>query len=69
MISILRMRMWSCLMAAVLTSFVEEVLSCAMVLTCPLLDNLHCVVVTLGAMAVLLCGGDPGGHVSAAVWW
>ncbi|XP_041692879.2 pseudouridine-metabolizing bifunctional protein C1861.05 [Coregonus clupeaformis] len=48
---------------AVLPSSVEEVLRCAMALTRPLLDHLQCVVVTLGAMGVLLCGEHNAGSV------
>ncbi|XP_071272064.1 uncharacterized protein [Salvelinus alpinus] len=48
---------------AVLPSSVEEVLSCAMDLARPLLDHLQCVVVTLGAMGVLLCGEHNAGSV------
>eukprot|EP00063_Salmo_salar_P006436 XP_013981271.1 PREDICTED: pseudouridine-metabolizing bifunctional protein C1861.05-like isoform X2 [Salmo salar] len=48
---------------AVLPSSVEEVLSCAMALARPLLDHLQCVVVTLGAMGVLLCGEHNAGSV------
>uniref|UniRef100_A0A4W5MSH5 Zgc:136858 n=1 Tax=Hucho hucho TaxID=62062 RepID=A0A4W5MSH5_9TELE len=48
---------------AVLPSSLEEVLSCAMALARPLLDHLQCVVVTLGAMGVLLCGEHNAGSV------
>lgn len=50
-------------MLSVLPSSVEEVLSCAMALARPLLDHLQCVVVTLGAMGVLLCGEHNAGSV------
>ncbi|XP_010888082.2 pseudouridine-metabolizing bifunctional protein C1861.05 isoform X2 [Esox lucius] len=46
-----------------LPSSMEEVLSSAAALTRPLLDHLHCVVVTLGAKGVLLCGEHSNGTV------
>lgn len=49
---------------AVLPSSLEEVLSVAVVLSRPLLEHLHCLVVTLGANGVLLCGEHDAGSVN-----
>ena len=48
----------------VLPSSVEEVLSVAMALSRPLLDHLHCLVVTLGESGVLVCGEHEAGSVN-----
>ncbi|KAK3535667.1 hypothetical protein QTP70_019733 [Hemibagrus guttatus] len=48
----------------VLPSSLEDVLGCAAALTRPLLEHLHCVVVTLGALGVLVCGEHEAGTVS-----
>ncbi|XP_062318123.1 uncharacterized protein zgc:136858 isoform X1 [Osmerus eperlanus] len=48
----------------VLPSSLEEIVSCALTLSRPLLEHLHCVVVTLGAMGVLLCGEHDKGSVN-----
>lgn len=49
---------------AVLPSSLDEVLSVAMALSRPLLDHLHCLVVTLGANGVLVCGEHDAGSVN-----
>ncbi|XP_065497761.1 uncharacterized protein LOC135992483 isoform X2 [Caloenas nicobarica] len=49
---------------AELPSRLEDVLQTAMALARPLLAHLHCVVVTLGAHGVLLCGKSLGGSIS-----
>ncbi|XP_039563940.1 pseudouridine-metabolizing bifunctional protein C1861.05-like isoform X2 [Passer montanus] len=49
---------------AELPSRLEEVVQAAVALACPLLAHLHCVVVTLGAHGVLLCGKSLGGSIS-----
>ncbi|XP_041795277.1 pseudouridine-metabolizing bifunctional protein C1861.05 [Chelmon rostratus] len=48
----------------VLPSSLDEVLSVAMALSRPLLDHLHCLVVTLGANGVLVCGEHDAGSVN-----
>ncbi|XP_044297154.1 uncharacterized protein LOC123028896 isoform X1 [Varanus komodoensis] len=47
-----------------LPSKLEDMLEVAAGLACPLLKELHCVVVTLGQHGVLVCGRDVGGSVS-----
>ncbi|XP_062856109.1 uncharacterized protein zgc:136858 isoform X2 [Trichomycterus rosablanca] len=47
----------------VLPSSLVEVLSCAAALSRPLLEYLQCVVVTLGALGVLVCGEHQAGTV------
>lgn len=47
-----------------LPSRLEDVVQAAVALACPLLAHLHCVVVTLGAHGVLLCGKSLGGSIS-----
>lgn len=47
-----------------LPSSVDEVLSIAAALSCPLLEHLHCLVVTLGANGVLVCGEHDAGSVN-----
>ncbi|XP_068258429.1 uncharacterized protein [Nyctibius grandis] len=49
---------------AELPSRLEDVVQTAMALACPLLAHLCCVVVTLGAHGVLLCGKSVGGSIS-----
>lgn len=49
---------------AVLPSSLEEVLSIAVALSRPLLEHLHCLLVTLGANGVLLCGEHKAGSVN-----
>lgn len=49
---------------AVLPSALEEVLSVAVALSRPLLEHLHCLVVTLGASGVLVCGEHVEGSVN-----
>ncbi|XP_039427564.1 pseudouridine-metabolizing bifunctional protein C1861.05-like isoform X3 [Corvus cornix cornix] len=49
---------------AELPSRLEDVVQTAVALACPLLAHLHCVVVTLGAHGVLLCGKSLGGSIS-----
>lgn len=50
--------------AAELPSSLEEVLSVAVALSRPLLEHLHCLVVTLGANGVLVCGDHDAGSVN-----
>ncbi|XP_055365674.1 uncharacterized protein zgc:136858 isoform X3 [Betta splendens] len=47
-----------------LPSSLEEVLSVAVALSRPLLEHLHCLVVTLGAHGVLVCGNHDAGSVN-----
>ncbi|KAM6960566.1 uncharacterized protein FYW47_009136 [Aplochiton taeniatus] len=47
----------------VLPCSLKEVLSCSLALCRPLLKHLQCVVVTLGAMGVLVCGEHEAGSV------
>lgn len=49
---------------AVLPSSLEELLSIAVALSRPLLEQLHCLVVTLGANGVLVCGEHNAGSVN-----
>lgn len=42
----------------------EDVLGCAPALSRPLLEHLHCVVVTLGSLGVLVCGEHEAGTVN-----
>uniref|UniRef100_A0A803W8E5 Carbohydrate kinase PfkB domain-containing protein n=1 Tax=Ficedula albicollis TaxID=59894 RepID=A0A803W8E5_FICAL len=49
---------------AELPSRLEDVIQAAVALACPLLAHLHCVLVTLGAHGVLLCGKSLGGSIS-----
>lgn len=42
----------------------DEVLNVAMALSRPLLEHLHCLIVTLGAHGVLLCGEHEAGSVN-----
>ncbi|XP_030815997.1 pseudouridine-metabolizing bifunctional protein C1861.05-like isoform X2 [Camarhynchus parvulus] len=49
---------------AELPSRLEDVVQAAVALACPLLAHLQCVVVTLGAHGVLLCGRSLGGSIS-----
>ncbi|XP_034390908.1 pseudouridine-metabolizing bifunctional protein C1861.05 [Cyclopterus lumpus] len=48
----------------VLPSSLEEVLSVAVALSRPLLEHVHCLVVTLGASGVLVCGEHDAGSVN-----
>ncbi|XP_044049276.1 pseudouridine-metabolizing bifunctional protein C1861.05 isoform X2 [Siniperca chuatsi] len=48
----------------VLPSSLDEVLSVAVALSHPLLEHLHCLVVTLGADGVLVCGEHDAGSVN-----
>ncbi|XP_078112235.1 uncharacterized protein LOC144521555 [Sander vitreus] len=48
----------------VLPCSLEEVLSVAVALSRPLLEHLHCLVVTLGANGVLVCGEHDAGSVN-----
>uniref|UniRef100_A0A668AST2 Zgc:136858 n=2 Tax=Myripristis murdjan TaxID=586833 RepID=A0A668AST2_9TELE len=48
----------------VLPSSLKDVLSCAMALSRPLLEYVHCLVVTLGAKGVLVCGEYDAGSVN-----
>ena len=41
-------------------SSLEDVLSCALALSRPLLEHLHCLIVTLGSDGVLVCGEHDG---------
>lgn len=49
---------------AVLPNSLKEVLSVAVALSRPLLEHLHCLVVTLGANGVLVCGEHDAGSVN-----
>ncbi|KAL9853373.1 uncharacterized protein GJ701_003144 isoform 4-T6 [Geothlypis trichas] len=49
---------------AELPSRLEDAVQAAVALACPLLAHLQCVVVTLGAHGVLLCGRSLGGSIS-----
>lgn len=49
---------------SVLPSSLKEVLSVAVTLSRPLLEHLHCVVVTLGANGLLVCGEHDAGSVN-----
>lgn len=49
---------------SVLPSSLNEVLSVAVTLSRPLLEHLHCVVVTLGANGLLVCGEHDAGSVN-----
>ncbi len=49
---------------AVLPSSLNEVLNVALALSRPLLEHLHCLVVTLGAHGLLLCGEHDAGSVN-----
>uniref|UniRef100_A0A8C1HSI6 Zgc:136858 n=1 Tax=Cyprinus carpio carpio TaxID=630221 RepID=A0A8C1HSI6_CYPCA len=42
----------------------DDVLGCIPALSCPLLEHLHCVVVTLGALGVMVCGEHDAGTVN-----
>lgn len=46
-----------------LPTSLEEILTVAVALSRPLLENLHCLVVTLGPDGVLLCGQHEAGSV------
>ncbi|XP_016888510.1 uncharacterized protein LOC103380561 isoform X2 [Cynoglossus semilaevis] len=48
----------------VLPCSVEEMLNFAVTLSLPLLEHIHCLVVTLGANGVLLCGEQDAGSVN-----
>ncbi|XP_071753678.2 uncharacterized protein LOC139910311 [Centroberyx gerrardi] len=48
----------------VLPGSVDEVLRCVLALSRPLLEHLHCLVVTLGAEGVLVCGEHDAGSVN-----
>ncbi|XP_070763979.1 uncharacterized protein [Enoplosus armatus] len=48
----------------VLPSCLDEVLSVAVALSRPLLEHLHCLVVTLGANGVMVCGEHDAGSVN-----
>ncbi|XP_037834240.1 pseudouridine-metabolizing bifunctional protein C1861.05 isoform X2 [Kryptolebias marmoratus] len=48
----------------VLPNTLDEILSVAVDLSRPLLEHLHCLVVTLGPSGVLLCGEQEGGSVN-----
>lgn len=49
---------------AVLPSSLDNMLSVATALSRPLLEHLHCLVVTLGAYGVLVCGEHDAGSVN-----
>lgn len=49
---------------AVLPSSLDEVLNVALALSRPLLEHLQCLVVTLGANGVLVCGEHDAGSVN-----
>lgn len=49
---------------AVLPTSLDEVLKVAVALSHPLLEHLHCLVVTLGAHGLLVCGEHEAGSVN-----
>lgn len=49
---------------AVLPSSLDEVLNVALALSRPLLEHIHCLVVTLGAEGLLVCGEHDAGSVN-----
>lgn len=49
---------------AVLPNSLDEVLTLAVALSRPLLEYIHCLVVTLGANGVLVCGEHDAGSVN-----
>lgn len=48
----------------VLPSALDEVLAIAVALSRPLLEHIHCLIVTLGANGILVCGEHDGGSVN-----
>lgn len=50
--------------ASVLPNSLDEVLSVAVALSRPLLEHIHCLVVTLGANGLLVCGEHNAGSVN-----
>lgn len=51
-------------LVAVLPSSLDGIVSVALALSRPLLEHLHCLVVTLGHNGVLLCGAHDAGSVN-----
>lgn len=51
-------------LVSVLPSSPDEVLALAVVLSRPLLEHIHCLIVTLGANGLLVCGEHDGGSVN-----
>lgn len=49
---------------AVLPSSLDEVLNVAVALSRPLLEHIHCLVVTLGGKGLLVCGEHDAGSVN-----
>lgn len=49
---------------AVLPSSLDEVLNVAVALSRPLLEHIHCLVVTLGVNGLLVCGEHDAGSVN-----
>lgn len=49
---------------AVLPSSLDEVLNVAVALSRPLLEHIHCLVVTLGGNGLLVCGEHDAGSVN-----
>ncbi|XP_030071713.1 uncharacterized protein LOC115478487 [Microcaecilia unicolor] len=47
-----------------LPMMLDDIISLSMTLSQPLLEHLHCVIVTLGIHGLLLCGRNEGGNVS-----
>lgn len=52
------------LVPSVLPSSLEEVLDVALTLSRPLLEHIHCLIVTLGAKGLLVCGEHEAGSVN-----
>lgn len=51
-------------LVSVLPSSPDEVLALAVALSRPLLEHVHCLIVTLGANGLLVCGEHDGGSVN-----
>lgn len=51
-------------LVSVLPSSPDEVLALAVALSRPLLEHIHCLIVTLGANGLLVCGEHDGGSVN-----
>lgn len=51
-------------LVSALPSSPDEVLSLAVALSRPLLEHIHCLIVTLGANGLLICGEHDGSSVN-----
>lgn len=51
-------------LVSALPSSPDEVLALAVALSRPLLEHIHCLIVTLGANGLLVCGEHDGGSVN-----